>query len=101
MDVTNIRYLDGFRLALEFSDGTHGVADLAQTVQGSLSASVRELADLALFRRVSLENGAATWPVGVDLATERLYALAHGLQPPPTFEEAQANEVVGGQRGRR
>ena len=91
MDVTNLRYLDGYRLLLEFSDGTNGIANLDEEIVGR--KAFKPLRNVSLFRRASVEDGAVTWPGGLDLATERLYALAHRLPPPATFEDAQANEL--------
>ena len=89
MDVIDLRYLDNFRLHLEFADGTQGVADLENEIASRKAfASLRHI---PTFRRAHIEGGTVAWPGGLDLAAERLYALTHHLPPPTTIEEAEAN----------
>ncbi len=92
MDIVDISYLSDYRLQLSFSDGTSGVADLADEI-GSRRAFA-PLRDLNLFRRAHLDGGTVAWPGGLDLASERLYALAHRLEAPATLEAARANELT-------
>jgi hypothetical protein len=65
IDVIGIRRLGGFKLELEFSDGTVGARDFEFLLQrtGPMSAPLKEP---AYFRRVFLEDGALTWPNGYD-----------------------------------
>ncbi|HTX47786.1 MAG TPA: DUF2442 domain-containing protein [Caulobacteraceae bacterium] len=60
-----VRALDGFRLDLEFSDGSFGIASLEDFVQtGPMMAPLR---DPAYFAQVFLEMGVPTWPNGCDV----------------------------------
>ena len=73
--VTVVRPLAGFRLAVEFADGTTGEVRMASwlassSVGGSLFES---LLDERAFRGVALEHGAVTWPNGADLAPDAMY----------------------------
>ena len=44
---------------------------------------------------MALEHGAVEWPhAAVGIATEALYALAHGLGKPQSLKEARANELT-------
>ena len=65
IDVTGVRPLGGYKLEVEFSDGTIGVRDFSFVCEktGSMSAP---LIDPAYFARVFIEDGALTWPNGYD-----------------------------------
>lgn len=88
--VTNVRYVDGYKLAMTFSDGTLGVADLESEVKARKRFA--PLRDQALFARAVAAEHTVCWPGDLDLAPERLYALAHGLTVPQSIEQAEANE---------
>lgn len=92
MDVIDLRYLNDHRLHLTFSDGTEGTVDLKNEVRARRAFA--PLTDPSVFRRAVIEDGTVTWPGGLDLAAERLYALAHDRTPPETFEAAEANELA-------
>lgn len=89
--VTNAKALSGYRLRLTFSDGTSGEAKLEEQIRAF--APFAPLLDEATFKRARVEHGAVTWPGDLDIATERLYALVHGLPEPETFEQAFQNEL--------
>jgi hypothetical protein len=81
-DVTSARYLDGYRVELEFDDGTRGVVDLGRFAgRGGVFA---RFSDLAYFRGFSVdpELGTLTWYGEVDIAPETLYAEATGRSLP-------------------
>jgi DNA-binding XRE family transcriptional regulator len=83
--------LQGHRLAVVFSDGTTGVADLSKHVRRKPFISLQED---RIFRNVLVDHGAVEWPKGdVGIATEALYALVHGLPKPTTLEQARDNEL--------
>ncbi len=65
IDVIGVRRLGGFRLELEFSDGTIGTRDFESILQrpGDMIAPLK---DPAYFARVFIEDGALTWPNGYD-----------------------------------
>jgi hypothetical protein len=63
--VRAVEPLDGCKLAVEFSDGSSGVASLEEFIRiGPMMAPLR---DPAFFRRVFLEMGVPTWPNGCDI----------------------------------
>ncbi len=65
MKARRVTPLDGFRLEVEFSDGTGGVASLTDFIEtGPVMAPLR---DPAFFRQVFLEMGVPTWPNGCDI----------------------------------
>lgn len=76
--VRNVEVLQHHRLALDFSDGTKGIADLSRHVD---RRPFRALKDEAVFRTARVEHGAVEWPEAeVGIATEAIYALVHGLE---------------------
>jgi hypothetical protein len=85
--VTQARVLEGYRIELTFSDGAHGVVDLAQRVVGR-GGVFRPLENSEFFRtvRVDGELGTIVWPNGADICPDLLYAWATGqpvLPPEP------------------
>ncbi len=87
--VTMVTALEGLKLDLVFSDGTRGVADLAEDLTGPLAA----LRDAALWGQAHIERGAVAWNDELDLAAEFLYARAHGLEPPRTGDDVDAIQM--------
>lgn len=87
--VTDVRHAGEYRLALTFDDGTLGVADLSSELTGPFES----LRDVRAFALAFVQDDTVCWPNGLDLAPERLYALAHALPVPSTFEQAKANEA--------
>lgn len=65
IDVVGIRGLGGFKLEIEFSDGTTGVRDF-QSIAKKTGSMAEPLNDPAYFARVFIEDGAFTWPNGYD-----------------------------------
>ncbi len=89
--VEDAQHVGGFRLAMCFSDGTRGVADLSGELRRKAFAPLR---DERVFAQAYVADGTVCWPGGLDLAAERLYALAHSLKIPGTLEEAEVNELM-------
>lgn len=87
--VVDVAHAGGFRLALQFSDGSNGVADLAD----QLTDILEPLKDPDLFARAEVEGSGVAWPGDVDVGAEFLFALAHGLPVPRTSEEVAQNEL--------
>jgi hypothetical protein len=69
--VRSIQRLGGFRLRVEFNDGSAGVHDFSAMVQEP-GPMLTPLRDETYFARVFLEFGALTWPNGFDIAPEWL-----------------------------
>lgn len=64
--VTSVKALDGYRLALAFSDGSEGVEDLSEYIAEG-GQMVEPLQDVDFFKRVFISFGVPTWPNGFDL----------------------------------
>ena len=65
IDVIGVRPLGGYKLEIEFSDGTIGVRDFA-FIREKTGSMAEPLKDPAYFERVFIEDGALTWPNGYD-----------------------------------
>ena len=71
--------LPDMELRLRFADGSEGLVRLGDRLR-PLRGVMLPLGDPLFFAQVSVdqEAGTVTWPNGVDLDPEVLYALAHG-----------------------
>lgn len=77
--ITKVQVLGAFRVALDFTDGSHGVADLGPWIAGR-GGVFAPLQDAGFFAQVTVDREAGTivWPNGVDLDPDMLYEAAHG-----------------------
>jgi hypothetical protein len=78
--VSIVRALPGFRLAVQFVDGSKGEVDLSRRLASHRAGVFGKLRDPAVFAQVHLEYGAVTWPGEIDLAPDTMYdeIRAHG-----------------------
>lgn len=76
--VTQVKVVGSFRVALTFTDGTQGVADLSPLI-GGRGGIFHALQDPAFFGQVAVDPDAGTlvWPNGADLDPDMLYEAAH------------------------
>jgi hypothetical protein len=76
--IRSVSTLSGFRVRLEFSDGTARDVDLEKYLRGPIFEPMRT--DPARFREVRIEPGCGTisWPNGADIDPDVLY---HELEP--------------------
>ena len=88
--IEKVRYLAGYRLELQFTDGTKGELDFRQRVVGR-GGVFKPLEDLEFFKQVTVEPEAGTlvWPNEVDFCPDVLYSLVTG-QAIPELEVAMA-----------
>jgi hypothetical protein len=70
--VRTVRAIDGARIAVTFSNGASGVADLSALLAQS-GSMLEPLCDPLFFARVFVESGAPTWPNGYDLDPSALH----------------------------
>jgi hypothetical protein len=69
--VISVKALPGYRLDVEFADGTRGVVDCSGDLWGPLFDALR---DPARFAEVGVDEfGAVCWPNGADLAPDAMY----------------------------
>ena len=79
LQVTKVRYLDGYRLELHFNDESVKEVDLAGELYGEVFEPLREE---AYFRQVAVNAETTTieWPNGADLAPEDLHEIGHDVE---------------------
>jgi hypothetical protein len=75
VDVVKVEVIGEYRLRLTFADGTVGDVDFTGCQWRGVFEPLR---DPAYFARVAVdpEAGTITWPDGIDMAPEPLYAEA-------------------------
>lgn len=71
--IKKIRYKDNYIYYIRFEDNREGDVDFKQFLWGE---AFDDLKDKAFFKKAFIDKttGAITWPNGVDLAPEALYA---------------------------
>ena len=77
--ITRVEVPAPYRVALDFTDGSHGTVDLARWILGRRGVFAA-LQDPGFFAqvRVDTEAGTIVWPNGADLDPDVLYEAAHG-----------------------
>ena len=70
-EIVSVKALPDYRLSLEFSDGKSGIFDMSPYLA---TGQYTKLMDPNAFNEVRVECFTASWPGGIDIAPERLYA---------------------------
>ena len=72
LHVSKVKWLESYRLRVEFNDGSVKDVDLANELWGEVFEPLKEV---EVFRQVTLneETGTIEWPNGADLAPEFLH----------------------------
>ena len=70
--VTSVRPLAGFRLEVKFADSTQGLVDMARLLARDCGVFA-PLREPSLFNQVFVDDGAVTWPGGLDLAPDTMH----------------------------
>jgi hypothetical protein len=81
--VLRLEALSGYRLRIDFSDGSVGDYDFADMIAAG-GTMVEPLRDPAFFARVFVQNGVPAWPNGFDIdsiALHREMKAAGALAP--------------------
>jgi hypothetical protein len=75
LHIISASYVDNYKIALKFNNGSEGIADLSESLTGKVFEPLQEL---LLFQQFELEQelGTVCWQNGVDFAPEYLYFLA-------------------------
>ena len=73
VNVVHVEPRGGYRLFVQFSDGTEGERDFTDLIRAE-GPMLEPLKDPAYFARVFLDYGAPTWPNGYDMAPDALHA---------------------------
>ncbi|ANB03187.1 DUF2442 domain-containing protein [Ectothiorhodospira sp. BSL-9] len=89
--VKQAKYIDDFKIWLQFSDGAEGVADFEQLLDRY--AAAKPLKDKTEFQKFYLDEWPTlTWPCGFDYSPEGLYSLATGRTYIWSMLEGEAQE---------
>jgi uncharacterized protein DUF2442 len=72
-EVVDLRVLPGHRLFVRFADDTEGEVDVAPFIFARRAGVFERLRDPAKFARAYVDDGAVTWPGGLDLAPDAMY----------------------------
>ena len=72
IEVIEATYLDGYRVKLLFNNGETRIADLSQSLKGSVFAPLR---DIDYFKKFSIKFNTIEWENGADFAPEYLYEI--------------------------
>ncbi|MBM3890338.1 MAG: DUF2442 domain-containing protein [Verrucomicrobia bacterium] len=93
-DVVSAKYLDGYRLLLEFADGKSGVVDFQKYPRAG--GVFRPLANLEFFKKFQInpDFGTVCWGDKIDVAPETLYAEATGSRAAMMVAETPAKYAV-------
>lgn len=76
-DVKSAKYIEGYRIELDFEDGSSGVVNLSD--YASPNNVFKSFLDIEYFKKFRVEFGTLIWGDGeVDIAPETLYAKATG-----------------------
>jgi len=70
--VINARYIEGYKIEFQFSDGKIKIIDLSGEIYGEV---FEPLKDLEYFKRFSLNPFTIEWENGADFAPEYLYRI--------------------------
>jgi hypothetical protein len=64
---------DGYRIFIEFNNGTTGVIDLKEIIENDRREIIRELLNMEIFATVKVNLNTLCWDNGVDFAPDYLY----------------------------
>ena len=73
--VKQVAALDGFRLRVQFVDGTEGIVDMGAFLSSNKTCSTvfEPLRDPSVFAQVTVSLGTVEWPSGADVAPDAMY----------------------------
>lgn len=82
LHITDVTYLDSYRLRLRFDDGSFKEVDLKNELYGEVFESLN---DLKFFCRVQVnrETNTIEWPNGADFAPEFLHEIGQDVAASP------------------
>jgi len=80
LHIVKTEYVSDYEVAVVFSDGKQGVADLSELLHGTV---FEPLKDKAVFAQLRLDSELETlvWPNGADVAPEYVYYQAFRDDP--------------------
>lgn len=83
LNIVDAKWIDGYKIQLQFADGVNGVVDLSRLVGKGVFSLWQ---DPAAFRRFSIGSGSELrWSDEVDLCADALYMEITGKTPDEVF----------------
>lgn len=73
--VSQIEYLDYYRIKLDFKNGKVKIIDLEDELRGAKN-KFRDLQDLSYFKKVKCDGFSIIWPNDIDFCPDWLYKNA-------------------------
>jgi len=73
IEITDVQYLDGYKLKLQFNTGETKAVDLKNELTGEVFAPLK---DIDFFKQGKIIYNTIEWPNGADFAPEFLYELS-------------------------
>jgi hypothetical protein len=94
VDITGVEVIGDHRLRLTFEDETVGDVDFSER---EWSGVLEPLGDVAYFSRVTVdpEAGTISWPNGVEMAPEPLYAEARAKLDDASTSRLSTRDLLG------
>ena len=83
LEVVKAEYLDGYRVKLLFNTGETRVADLSESLNGSVFVPLK---DINYFKNFTIKFNTIEWDNGADFAPEYLYDISTALDPYGPYE---------------
>jgi hypothetical protein len=92
--ITDVQYDSGFKLYLQFEDGSWRIADLNQHLDGEV---FEPLKDTARFRTAHLNPDIDTvvWDNGADMSPDFLYEISAPAEHRPILKAAEERARYG------
>ncbi|MCF8373235.1 MAG: DUF2442 domain-containing protein [Bacteroidales bacterium] len=72
LEVINAKYIDGYRIFLEFNNGVSKTVDLKNELDGSIFQPLR---DIKHFKNFKIPFNTIEWENGADFAPEYLFKI--------------------------
>lgn len=80
LHITKARYIDNYKVEVQFNNGRKGIADLAGIIKGPIFETLTDKNYFSLLK-VDPDLETITWPNGIDIAPEYIYFQAFKNDP--------------------
>ena len=70
LHVESAEYKEGYKIEVQFNDGSIHVIDLEKTILSDHREIIKALKDLSLFKDFEIKNHTISWANGLDFAPE-------------------------------
>lgn len=81
MRVKKVKYISGYKLAVEFTDGTKKILDLSGFLSRATNPMTTKYRDKNLFKEVTVQNGSLSWNGEMDIHALDIYKDVFAIHP--------------------